>query len=211
MITRRKDLITAGFAIAALLVTVPSAFAAVNARGTAVVWPIVFSDKSGTTTARATGVQAVRESLQKGGFTLISQTVASATWKHLDLREPTTDRPSASSDIVRFAREVHARYVVQPMFRFHTRSIWVDIGPRTISTAYVTIRITDASSGKIVYKRVNVQGRSDAKTSILKYAGAVLITPLVTAVSGGPKTPQEQRAVQVAVAYAMHDWVQPKK
>ncbi len=211
MFPSRKDLLSTCIAISAMLCVAPAAFAAVTSRGTAVVWPIVYSQRSGTTTARHTAVQSVRETLEKGGFTLISQTVAAGTWKHLDLREPTTDRPATTSDIVKFARAVHARYVVQPMFRFHTRSIWVDIGPRTISTAFVTVRITDASSGRIVYKRVDVQGRSDAKTSILKYAGAVLITPLVTAVSGGPKTPQEQRAVQIAVAYAMHDWVHPKK
>jgi hypothetical protein len=211
MITRRKNLMTAGLAIAAVLVSLPSALAAVTSRGTAAVWPVVFSDHSGTTTARATAVQAVREALQKGGFTLIAQTVASGSWKHLNLREPTTDRASALADIEKFGRAIHARYIVQPMFRFHTRSIWVDVGPRTISTAYVTVRITDTTTGKVVYHKVNVQGRSDAKTSILKYAGAVLITPLVTVVSGGPKTPEEQRAVQVAVAYAMHDWVAQHK
>jgi hypothetical protein len=35
----------------------------------------------------------------------------------------------------------------------------------------------------------------------------VLLTPLVTVVSGGPKTPHEQRAVQIAVAKAFRDWV----
>ena len=34
-----------------------------------------------------------------------------------------------------------------------------------------------------------------------------LLTPLASIVSGGPKTPHEQRAVQIAVAKALRDWV----
>jgi hypothetical protein len=34
---------------------------------------------------------------------------------------------------------------------------------------------------------------------------------LVTAVSGGPVTPREQRAVQIALANAYSNWVSPVK
>lgn len=186
------------------------AFAALKSRGTAVVWPIVYSDNTGTKTARSTGVQSVDQALQKGGFTLVPENVAASTWKSMHIPAPATGAPATTAEIVRFGRAVHTTYVVAPVFHFHTRSIWVNVGPRTVSTALVGVTITDTKTGKVVYRKVNVKGRSDAKNSILKDVGDVLVTPLVTVVSGGPKTPEEQRAVQIAVAYAMQAWVHPK-
>ena len=46
---------------------------------------------------------------------------------------------------------------------------------------------------------------------MVKAGADVLLTPLVTVVSGGPKTPHEQRAVQIAVAKALKDWVKPSE
>ncbi|HXG23711.1 MAG TPA: hypothetical protein VNJ09_04080, partial [Chthonomonadales bacterium] len=48
---------------------------------------------------------------------------------------------------------------------------------------------------------------STAKEDTLKAAGTILLTPLFTVVSGGPKTPHEQRAVQLAIAKAMQPWL----
>ena len=186
------------------------AFAAQKSKGTAVVWPIVYSDNTGTKTARSTGVQSVDQALQKGGYTLVPENVAASNWKSLHIPAPATGAPATTAEIVKFGRDVHATYVVAPVFHFHTRSIWVNVGPRTVSTALVSVTITNTKTGKVVYRKVNVKGRSDAKNSILKDVGDVLVTPLVTVVSGGPKTPEEQRAVQIAVAFAMEGFVNHK-
>jgi hypothetical protein len=174
-----------------------------------VIYPIVFSHHSGTKTSRETGVGAVREALQKGGFTLISEAVARNTWQRLRLPKPTTASAARTEDLVRFGTAVNARYVVTPIFFFHSRSIWVDLGPRTVSTATVGIAITDVSDGKVVYTRSDVEGRSDEKFNLLEAGADILVTPLATVVSGGPKTPHEQRAVQIAVVKALKDWVKP--
>ncbi|MGC8668834.1 MAG: hypothetical protein ACP5VE_12045 [Chthonomonadales bacterium] len=42
-------------------------------------------------------------------------------------------------------------------------------------------------------------------------AGTVLLTPLFTVVSGGPKTPHEQRAVQLAIAKAIQPWLAARR
>jgi heat shock protein HslJ len=58
----------------------------------------------------------------------------------------------------------------------------------------------------VVYE-ADAEGRSDEKTDSLKVAGALLISPLVTVVSGGPKTPQETRAAQIAIARSLEKFV----
>jgi len=45
--------------------------------------------------------------------------------------------------------------------------------------------------------------------NVYKIAADILISPLVTVVSGGPATPREQRAVQIALGRAYHSWVKP--
>ena len=187
--------------------TLPMAFAQETTRGSVVIYPIVYSRNSGTKSSRQTAVRAVQEALQKAKYTLISDTVAAKTWTHLRIPPPATKRPSTRSEIVQFGKTMKARYVIAPVFDFHSRSIWVNLGPKTVSTATVGITITDVQDEKVVYKKKDIKGRSDEKTDALKVAADVLITPLVTVVSGGPKTPQEQRAVQIAVAKALKDWV----
>jgi hypothetical protein len=73
----------------------------------------------------------------------------------------------------------------------------------------VDIVITNVETGKIVYDKEDISGRSDEKFDPAKAGLDVLVTPFITVVSDGPKTPHEQRAVQVAVAKALRDWVYP--
>ena len=185
----------------------PRAFAQQIDRGTLAAYPILFSPKNGTEASRATAVHSVKEILQKAGYTLTSNEVAHNTWRRLKLPAPTMNTLSRRRDIVRFGKEMKVRYVVATTVYFHSRSIWVNLGPKTISTATVGITITDIGVGKVVYRKRGVEGRSDEKESTLKVIGDVLLTPLVTMVSGGPKTPHEQRAAQIAVARALRGWL----
>jgi len=182
-----------------------SASAQERSQGTAVVYPVVFTN--GTDTSRKTAVDAVREVLQKAGYTLISDRVAADTWRRMRLPRPTAEEPPTMSELVRFGQEVNAQYVVSPTFNYHSRSIWVDLGPRTVSTVTMDVTIADVTDNKIVYSRDEVTGRSDEKFDAAKAGADLLLTPLVTVVSGGPKTPHEQRAAQIAVSKALRGWV----
>lgn len=181
-----------------------------TSKGSAVVYPVVYGRDSGSEGSRKTAVEAVNEALQKAGYTLVSSTIAANNWNQLNLPSPTASSSSKTSDIVRFGAAVKARYVVAPVFDFHSRSIWVDLGPKTISTATVSIVITDVKSKRVVYTKKNVKARSDEKFDPVKAGADILLTPLVSVVSGGPKTPHEQRAVQIAVVKALKDWVRPR-
>ncbi len=191
--------------------TLPMAIAQDRSLGSAVVYPVVFGQGTGSETSRQTGVRSVREVLQKKGYTLISNTVAKNAWRKSGMTLPSVDNPASVKYLVRFGKSIHAHYVVTPVFSFHTRSIWVDLGPKTVSTATVDIIITDVEQGKTVYDREDVSARSDEKFDAVKAGLDILLTPLVTVVSGGPKTPHEQRAVQIAVAKALREWVHPEQ
>ena len=208
---RINSVFTALTAMMILVAPLQPAIAQETSKGAIVVYPVVYSRDSGSDTSRKTGVRSVQEVLQKAGYTLISNTVAANTWSRLRMNLPVTDKPASRSNIVRFGKAVKARYVVAPVFDFHSRSIWVDLGPKTVSTATLDVVITDVVNNKTVYIKEDVSARSDEKFAVVKAGADVLLTPLVTVVSGGPKTPHEQRAVQIAVAKALKDWVKPKE
>jgi len=205
----RKSVFTPLAAVILWAAALPVATAQDRPLGSAVVYPIVYSRNSGSETSRQTGVRSVREVLQKKGYTLISNTVAANAWRKMGLILPSTDNTANIRDIIRFGKSIKAHYVVTPVFDFHSRSIWVGLGPKTVSTATVDIVITDVEQGKTVYDREDISARSDEKFDAVKAGLDLLLTPLVTFVSGGPKTPHEQRAVQIAVAKALKDWVHP--
>jgi len=207
--THMKSVFTTVAAMVLWSAALPMAGAQETSRGAVVVYPVVYSRNSGSETSRKTGVTAVKEALQKSGFTLISSTVAANTWRRLGFPMAMTNSPASLGDLVRFGRAVKAQFVVSPQFDFNSRSIWVDLGPRTVSTATVDIRITDVSKEATVYTRDDVTGRSDEKFNLLEAGADILVTPIATMVSGGPKTPHEQRAVQIAVVKALRPWVKP--
>lgn len=176
-----------------------------TSRGTAIAYPPVFDD-SGTNTSRETTANAVHEILNKGGFKTVEPETGESAWTKLGYKTPGLMSPPTLEQLAKFGKAVSADFVVSTKIHFHTRSIWVNLGPKTISTCTAHVTVVDVKKNKIAYEK-EAEGRSDEKSDGLKIAGSLLITPLITAVSGGPKTPQEQRAGQIAVAKALNDFI----
>ncbi|MES1147275.1 MAG: hypothetical protein ABUL49_00830 [bacterium] len=176
-------------------------------KGTAVSFPWVF--ENGTDTARSTAAETGNEILHRAGYASVPLDVAEAAWISHGLRVPTFGHLPTRARLRSFGLALHADKVIYGSVSWHTRSIWVNLGPKTISTAIVDVYVYDVKSGRIAFTRTGVEGRSDETSNNYKVAAAVLFTPLVTAVSGGPATPQEQRAVQIAMGVAYHDWALP--
>jgi hypothetical protein len=173
--------------------------------GTAVACPWIFEE--GTDTARSSAMTTVEEILQKAGFKVVPRDIAVAAWDKGDYDVSTFSTMPSRADLRTFGRNVAASTLAYGTVEWHTRSIWVNAGPKTISTCTVSVAIMDVSSGRVTYKRSGVAGRSDERSNVWKLAADVLMTPLVTAVSGGPATPQEQRASQIALGLAYRPWV----
>ncbi len=192
--------------IACLFLTVsPVAQNQKSSQGTAAAFPWVF--KEGTPTAHATAQSAVEEITRRAGFSSVPKEVSASAWRTSRLPGPRMGSLPTRATLRTFARAVKADRVLYGSVSWHTRSIWVNAGPKTISNAKVDVYVYDANTNKVVFKRLGVSGRSDEKSNGYKIAAAILLTPIVTAVSGGPATPQEQRAVQIALGNAYAGWV----
>ena len=177
--------------------------------GTVVAYPWAFTN--GTETARKSVSRIVGEISKKATYEVVPNDVAYSEWSRADYRMPTSAEPAKKTTLQAFGNTVHATYVIYGSVAWHTRSIWVNVGPKTISTATVNVTIMDVATGSTLYEKLGIEGRSDEKSNMLKIAGDILITPLVSAVSGGPAAPQEERAAQIAISKAMVDWVRPPK
>ncbi len=177
--------------------------------GTIVAYPWAI-DKS-TDTAKTAVYRIASEIAKKGGYEVVPGDTASSEWRRADRRLPTIGHPSSRETLMAYGQAINANYVLCGSVSWHTRSIWVNLGPKTISTATVSVYVMDVATGTNVYEKLDVQGRSDEKDGALKIAGDILVTPLVSAVSGGPAAPREERAVQIAMSRALLDWVRPVK
>ena len=174
-------------------------------KGVAVAFPWTFV--KGNKTPRTTVATTAGEIAQKAGFAVVSPDLAAKAWARMGLPDPKDGLPS-TSQLRKFATELKADRVLYGKVSWHTRSIWVGAGPKTISTATASVYVYDRRANKVTFKHSGT-GRSDEKENALKVAGAVLLTPFVTAVSGGPSTPREQRAAQIALARAFQTWAAP--
>ena len=178
-----------------------------HSKGMAVAYPWVF--QNGHSTSKKTVFSTAEEIARKADYASIPHDVAKSAWASHRLSKPSFGHLPTAASLKAFGKAVHATTVLYGSVSWHTRSIWVNLGPKTISTATVSVYVFDVAAGKVVFKKTGVEGRSDEKSNGYKLAADVLISPLVTAVSGGPATPQEQRAVQIALGVAYHNWVKP--
>ena len=176
-----------------------------NAKGTAVAYPWVF--ENGHDTSRSMAITTAEGIARKAGYASVPTQVASADWTAGKWPQPSFGHLPSTRTLRAFGKASHASKVLYGSVSWHTRSIWVNAGPKTISTATVNVYVLDVATGKVTFKKRGVTGRSDEKSKTLKLVGDVLLTPLITVVSGGPATPMEQRAAQIALGLAYHDWV----
>jgi hypothetical protein len=189
-------------ALALTLVTLPNS--APIAKGTAVSFPWLFAN--GNVTSRTMTNQVADEVLTKAGYSALSQESAAANWKSAGLAEPNPGVWPSAAALRKFGKAAKVDKILYGKVSWRTRSIWVNTGPKTISTASVTAYVFDVARGRNVYSRTKVQARSDEKANVLKVVEAILTTPLVST-TGDDSTTQQQRAVQLGLALAYRDWV----
>ena len=179
--------------------------------GSVAICPWQFND--GNVTSRTMVTDTLAKILEHNGYTVLTQGTVEDSYRAMAPGMRMRHGLPDVGDLGKYSTSVGAGRLVYGTTSWHTRSIWVGTGPKTISTADVDLYIYGVKSGKIVYQR-HAQGRSDERESVLKDVGDVLLTPLITVVSGGPATPREQRAAQIAIARAIRPWIrrhdQPK-
>ena len=189
MINQHKASTSLTLLLAGAVLVVPMlALAAIGPKGTpaqipnkgmAVAYPWVF-DK-GTHTSRMTAMSSAEEIGRKAEYALVSNDTAAEAWKSGGYPVPTFGHLPTRATLVAYGKQMKVSKVIYGSVAWHTRSVWVNAGPKTISTATVNTYVLDVATGKVVYRSRGVEGRSDERSTNLKIAAAVLFTPLVTA------------------------------
>jgi hypothetical protein len=165
-----------------------------------------FEFENGNRTSRTMVFDTIRHILEHHGFNVVAQDMSDRSYQGMNPPIAFRRGRPEPGDLLRFANSVGAHLVVCGRAKWDTRSIWVGTGPKTISTATVDVFVYNVRTGSLVLETRGIEGRSDERESALKDVADVLITPLVTVVSGGPATPREQRAVQIALGRAIRPW-----
>ena len=111
-------------------------------------------------------------------------------------------------EMLRLGREMGVDLVCAGGASWHTRSIWVSLGPKTKATCTVDMVIVDVARAEVVLDARRVSADSHKRETTAETAAALLIHIGFTAVSGGPKTPHQQRSARMAIGEAMEPWLQ---
>jgi hypothetical protein len=179
----------------------------------------------GTLPARKTADAYIRDIFTKSlffredSYSIIPEERVVTTWTKVlgfSLAGQRKDLPTAKQ-LLNLGKKLGVDWVVSGRAVWHTRRIWIGLGPKTKSDCAVDMVIVDVKNSELSLDARNVVGDSTAKEDpltaglsvalgLVHVEGQYLTLP-ITAVSGGPKTPREQSAVQIAIAKAIQPWL----
>ncbi len=177
-----------------------------------------WSYQGGTDTAVKTGDDTVVALFGGAGYAVVPKAVtqkymtdlSAGKVRHLAFDEDdrgAAQLPSARK-MLRLGRAMGVDLVCAGGASWHTRSIWVSLGPKTKATCTVDMVIIDVGKAEVVLDARRVSADSHKRETTAETAAALLIHIGFTAVSGGPKTPHEQRSARLAIGEAMEPWLQ---
>lgn len=172
--------------------------------------------KDGTDTAMTTAKDTVKLLFEKSNFEVVPEVRAKTVWEE-DLKmkpfkqvlqgdDAMPDLPTPK-DLLALGKQMNVDLVCAGKAAWHTKSVWVTLGPKTKADCTVSVLIIDVKKEEVVLDAKDVKSDSTRKEKGLETAGALLISFGITAVSGGPKTPHQQKAAQNAIALAMEPWL----
>lgn len=110
-------------------------------------------------------------------------------------------------ELLQVGQDLGTDYVCAGRAKWHTKSVWVSLGPKTKAECTVDVEIVDVRNQQVVLDQRGVKADDTKVESGLETAAAVFISMGFTALSGGPKTPHQQKAVQHALALAFEPWL----
>jgi hypothetical protein len=180
-----------------------------------VILPWVLKD--GTDTAVETAQSTVQKLFEGTNYEVIPQVRAKLIWEEEMKKAPIKTRPDGSDpyaevpnakDLLELGQKLGADVVCTGRAKWHTKSVWVGLGPKTKADCTVDVIIIDVAKQEVLLDARNVKSDSTRKEHALETFGSLFITGGITMLSGGPKTPHQQRAAQNAITKAMEPWLQ---
>jgi hypothetical protein len=103
------------------------------------------------------------------------------------------------------------RYVLAGRAQWSSRNVWVGISNRNKSICTVDLMIEDMDSKSLVLDAHNIPGDSTENKSLFSDVTSVIALNPLPLVLPGSITPEQQRAVTVAVAKAMEPWLKAER
>ena len=169
-----------------------------------------------TEEAQETVRKTVRLMLEKANYEVIPEARAKRVWEedmaqpaiklYIDHENGLTDLPTPKN-LLTLGEKLEADLVCAGRAKWHTKSVWVNLGPKTKAECTVDMILIDVKLKEVVLKVEDMKADSTRSESGLETAGAVLVSMGITSLSGGPKTPHQKRAGAVAVALAFDPWL----
>ena len=172
--------------------------------------------KDGTDTAMKTARETVRMLFEKSNYEVVPEVRTKTIWEEelklgsikeiVQGKDSYPDLPSAK-DLLALGKQMNVDIVCAGRASWHTKSVWVGLGPKTKADCTVDTMIIDVKKEEIILDAKAVKSDSTRKEKGLETAGALLVSFGITALSGGPKTPHQQRAAQNAIGLALEPWL----
>jgi outer membrane lipoprotein-sorting protein len=142
-------------------------------------------------------------SMVDAGHRLVSQDVPNKANAVFNL--PTPEEMAAVGDRLR------TRYVLAGRAQWRSRNVWIGVSNRIKSICTVDLRILDRSTGRLVLDARAIEGDSTENKNMYNTLTSVMALNPLPLVLPGSVTPQEQRAVGVAIIKAMRPWLQTER
>jgi hypothetical protein len=177
------------------------------------ILPWHFED--GTETAVKTAQDTVKTLFEKVNYEVVPEVRAKTVWEETLKKRLGSDIPDAK-DLLELGKEMKVDLVCAGKAKWRTRSVWVALGPKTKADCTVSMVLIDVKKGEVVLDAKDVNADSTKVEKGWETAASLLVSAGFTVLSGGPKTPHQQRSAQMAIGKAMEPWLKlqaatPKK
>jgi len=120
--------------------------------------------------------------------------------------DPLPDLPSPKQ-LLALGQKLNVDLVCAGRAKWHTKSVWISLGPKTKADCTVDMLLIDVKKQEVLLDQKDINADDTRKESGLETAGALFVSMGITAFSGGPKTPHQQRAAQLALGLAFEPWL----
>lgn len=168
--------------------------------------------REGTETAMKTAKETLTNLFEKSNFEVVPPVRAKTIWeeqlKMPPIKEEVTGKDSypdlpTPESLLKLGKEMGVQFVCAGRATWHTKSVWVGLGPKTKADCTVDTIVIDVSKAEVVLDAKSIKADSTRKEAGLETAGALLVSFGITALSGGPKTPHQQRSAVLAISDAL--------
>lgn len=113
--------------------------------------------------------------------------------------------------LLALGQRLGVRFVIAGRVKWQTTSKWVSLGPKTKAYCSVDMIVIDVPQKSIIVEETGVLADSTRAEKGWETLGSLFVSMGFTALSGGPKTPHQERAAQLALTGSLADWIRDRR